>query len=139
MLKQSQIDKITEVNEQNQEVALDFARPFQNTEKGKKGKKRKDHRGNGKVERLVSIDHFSGWPIAKFLHCPTTKKVIELLKQYIAHYGVPKKIRTCPGTVLLSEAFAKFCKQFGIVHITYPVRDHRGNGKVERLVRTNNE
>ena len=41
MLKQSQIDKITEVNEQNQEVALDFARPFQNMEKGKKGKKGK--------------------------------------------------------------------------------------------------
>ena len=36
MLKQSQISKITEVNEQNQEVALDFAGPFQNAKKRKK-------------------------------------------------------------------------------------------------------
>ena len=36
MLKQSQIGKITEGNEKNQEVSLDFAGPFQNAKKGKK-------------------------------------------------------------------------------------------------------
>ena len=68
--------KIPEVKEQNEEIALDFAGPFQNAREGKK-------------YLLVSIDHFSGWPDAKFLRCPTTKKVIEFLKQYIAFYGVP--------------------------------------------------
>ena len=126
MLKQGQIGYITEANEQNQEVALDFAGPFQNAKKGKN-------------YLLVSIDHFSGWPDAKFLHRPTTKKVIVFLKQYIAQYGVPKKIRTDPGTVFVSETFAQFCKQFGKEHITCPVRDHRGNGKIERLIRTINE
>ena len=52
---------------------------------------------------------------------------------------MPKKIRTDPGTVLTSEQFAQFCTQFGIEHITCPVRDHRGNGKIERLIRTINE
>ena len=33
MSKQGQIGKITEANEQNQEVALDFAGPFQNAKK----------------------------------------------------------------------------------------------------------
>ena len=39
----------------------------------------------------------------------------------------------------MSDEFAKFCKQFGIKHIFCPVRDHRGNGKKERLIRTINE
>ena len=39
----------------------------------------------------------------------------------------------------MSEAFAQFCKLIGIEHITCPVRDHRGNGKIERLIRTINE
>ena len=83
---------------------------------------------------LVSVDHFSGWPDAKFLHSPTTKIVIEFFKQYCAQYGVPKKIRTGPDTVI-----KQFCKQFGIEQIMCPIRDHRGNGKIERLIRTINE
>ena len=47
MLKQSQIGKITEVNVQNQEVALDFAGLFPNAKKGKN-------------YLLVSLYHFSG-------------------------------------------------------------------------------
>ena len=86
---------------------------------------------------LVSVDHFSGWPDAKFLHSPTTRKVIEFLKHYIAQYDVPKKIRTDPkGTVFVSEAFTQFCENFGINHIICPNRDHRGNGKIERSIRT---
>ena len=73
----------------------------------------------------VSIDRFSGWP-----HKPTTKKVLEFLKQYIAQYGVPKKMRTDPGTVFLGEAFKKVCNPFCIEHITCPVRDQKGNGKI---------
>ena len=61
------------------------------------------------------------------------------MKQYIAQYGVQKKIKTDPGTVFVTEEFTKFRRQFGIEHITCPVRDHRGNGKIERLIRTINE
>ena len=126
MLKQKQIGKLPEAKEQNEEVALDFAGPFQNAKKGKK-------------YLLVSVDHFSGWPDAKFLHSPTTRKVIEFLKQYFAQYGVPKKIRTDPGTVFVSEAFNQFCERFGINHVICPIGDHRGNGKIERLIRTIND
>ena len=58
------------------------------------------------------------------------EKVIEFLKQYIAQYGVPKIIRTDPGTVFVSEAFAQFCKLFGIEQVKNPVRDHRGIEKI---------
>ena len=67
------------------------------------------------------------------LHCPTTKKIIEFLKQYSAQYGVPRKTRTDAGTVFVSEAFTQFCKQFGIVQLTCPVKDHTGNGKSSDL------
>ena len=77
---QKERGKIPKAKQQNEEIALDFAGPFQNAREGNK-------------YLLVSIDHFSGWPDAKFLRCPTTKKVIEFLKHYIAQFGVPKKIR----------------------------------------------
>ena len=57
----------------------------------------------------------------------------------MAKYGIPKQIRSHPGSVFTSEEFKTFCQQFQIKHITCPVRDHRGNGKIERLIRTLNE
>ena len=65
ILRQNQVRKITEASEQNKEIVLDLAGPFQNAKKGKK-------------YLLVSIDHYSGWPEAKFLHRPTTKKVFKI-------------------------------------------------------------
>ena len=126
VISQTAKGKIPVAKEQNEEVALDFAGPFQNAKKGKK-------------YLLVSIDHFSGRPDAKFLQKPKSKKVSEFLKQYIGQYGAPKKMRADPGTVFMSEAFRKFCNQFCIEHITCPKRDHKGNGKIERLIRTINE
>ena len=64
ILRQKQIEKRPEVKHRNEDIALDFAGPFRNTKKGEK-------------YVLVSIDHFSSWPVARFLHRPTTKKVIE--------------------------------------------------------------
>ena len=60
--------------------------------------------------------------------------MVEFLKHYTAQYGVPRKIRTDPGTVLVGEAFVQFCNQSKC-----PVRDHRGNGKLKRLIRTINK
>ena len=124
--RQNQFGEIPKSVEPNEEIALDFAGPFQNAEHGKK-------------YMLVAIDNYSAWPDALFLHKPSTKNVIEFLKNYIAQYGIPKQIRTDPGTAFTSEKFKAFCNQFQIKHITCPVRDHRGNGKIERLIRTINE
>ena len=57
----------------------------------------------------------------------------------MAHYGVPKSIRSDPGTVFMSNSFKNFCQQYHVKHVTCPVRDHRGIGKIERLFRTINE
>ena len=66
LLKQTQFGKIPRSEKSNDEVALDFAGPFQNAEYGKK-------------YLLEGVDSFSASPDAQFLHKPTTKKVIELL------------------------------------------------------------
>ena len=75
----------------------------------------------------------------KFLRAPTTRKVIEFLQRYIADNGIPKQIRTDPGTAFTSNEFKNFCEKYFIIHIKCPINDHKGNGKVERLIRTINE
>ena len=70
------------------------------------------------------------------MRAPTTHKVIEFLQKYIADNGIPKQIRTDPGTAFTSKEFKKFCKKCFIKHIKCPINDHKGNGKVERLIRT---
>ena len=122
---QRKFGKIPKSQEVNEEIALDFAGPFQRTHKSKK-------------YLLVSIDNKSVKD-ATFVSKPTTEKVIEFLYNYIANYGIPKRIRTDPGTVFTSQKFEEFCEKFFGKHIICAVKDHRGNGKVERLIRTINE
>ena len=123
---QNEFGKLPETKELNAEISLDFAGPFQNALKQKK-------------DLLVSVDNHSGWPSALFLPNPTTDRVIEFLAEYIATNGIPKRIRTDPGTAFKSEKFKQFCERYSIEHIICPVRDHRGNGKAERMIRTINE
>ena len=123
---QKEFGKIPEAKNPNDEISLDFAGPFQNAYKQKK-------------YLLVSVDNNSGWPDAMFLPNPSAEKVVEFLVKYIATNGIPKRIRTDPGTVFKGEKFQQFCKERFIRHIICPIRDHRGNGKVERMIRTVNE
>ena len=81
----------------------------------------------------MSVDNHSGWPDALFLLNPATEKVIEVATEYISKNGIPKRIRTDPGTALKSEKFKQFCTEIFIYHVICPVRDHRDNGKVERM------
>ena len=73
------------------------------------------------------------------MRAPTTRKVIEFLRRYIADNGIPKQIRTDPGTAFTSKDFKNLCEKYFMKHIKCPVNDHKGNGKVERLIRTINE
>ena len=126
LLKQKQFGKLPTPITINEEIAIDFAGPFKIARSSKK-------------YLIVSVDSKSGWPDAKFLRAPTTSKVIEFLTNYIANNGIPRRIRTDPGTAFKSEKFQKFCRKYFIEHIICPIYDHRGNGKVERLIRTINE
>ena len=123
---QKQFGKIPTPITINEETALDFAGPFKLAHSTKK-------------YLIVSVDSKTGWPDAKILSAPTTAKVIEFLTKYIADNGILRQIRTDPGTVFKSTNFQDFCRKYFIKHVICPVHDHRGNGKVERLIRTVNE
>ena len=123
---QKEFSKIPEAVKPNEESSLDFAGPFQNGISKKK-------------YLLVSVDNHSGWPDAMFLPNPSTDKVLQFVNEYISKNGIPKRIRTDPGTAFKSEKFKQFGKEKFINHVICPVRDHRGNGKVERMIRTINE
>ena len=126
LLRQRQTGKLPECTEIIQEIAINFAGPFQNARGAKKF-------------LLVSVDHYSGWREAKFLRKPNTEKVKEIFKKYITRHGIPTIIKTNPATIFRSHKFKEFCKEWYIKHIECPIRDHRGNGKIERLIRTINE
>ena len=126
VLKQQKFGKLPIPEETNDEIAIDFAGPFKIARSSKR-------------YLIVSVDSKTGWQDAKFLRAPTTRKVIEFLQKYIADNGIPKQIRKDPGTAFNSHKFKEFCENFFIKHVKCPVNDHKGNGKVERLIRTINE
>ena len=127
MKAQNEFGKLPVANLPNEEISSDFAGPFHNA-------------NVKKTYLLLSVDNHSGWPDALFLPNPTTEKVIEFLTEYIAKKrDTKKKIRTDPGTAFKSEKFRSVCNKKFIEHIICPVRDHKGNGKVERMIRTINE
>ena len=62
----------------------------------------------GNKYRLVSVDHNSGWQEALFLPNPTTDKILEFLKGFIAQNGTPKTRRTDTGTEFKRAIFESF-------------------------------
>ena len=123
---QSNFGKLTAAEAFNDELVLDFAGPFKIAPKNKQ-------------YLLVAIDHKIGGPSASFANRPTAEKVIEFFIEYIAENGIPKRIRTDPATKFRAEKIKTFCTNLFISHVECPIRDHRGNGKVEKLIRTINE
>ena len=87
-------------------------------------------------EILVSVDNNSGWPDALFLPNPTAEKVIEVSSHNFKVRGIPK--RTDPGTVFWSKKNKQFCGERFMKLVMCPVRDHCGNKKVGRMIRTIN-
>ena len=116
LLRHRQIGKLPRCTEINQEIAIAFARPFQNAVGAKK-------------YLLVSIHQYSGWPEAQFLRKTNNEKVIDFYKKCIARQGIPITISTDLAIIFRSQIFKEFCKEWYINHIECPIKDHRGNGK----------
>ena len=123
---QSEYGKLPAVETHNDDIAINFAEPFKIAPMAKKN-------------LLVTIDHKTNWPNATIVRKPTAETAINFLNERIAQFGIPKRIRTDPANIFRGEAFKQFCNEHFIKHIECPVRDHRGNGKIERLIRTLNE
>ena len=124
--KQNEFGKIGKPNQINEEIALDFMGPFTGAPENRK-------------YILVATDHFSAYPTLKFVKSTDIKGVEKFLRENISNNGVPQIIRTDQASVFMGNEFEQLRKEFGIRHIVCPTYDHRGNAKVERLIRTINE
>ena len=61
------------------------------------------------------------------------------MKNYIARHGIRQSIRADPASNFRSKHYKQICQKRLFRQIECPVGDHRGNGKIERLIRTVNE
>ncbi len=85
---------------------------------------------------LVAVDRFSHYPTLHPCSNTDSTTIIAFLREYISTLGVPSWIFSDQGTGFVSAHVADFCSQMGITQRFSPTFDHRGTGKVERLVRT---
>ena len=122
--KQAEYGKLPAAELYNDELAIDFVSPFKIAPPNKKN-------------LFVSIDRKLAKPNAP--KKADSKKSCNFLNAHIGQFGIPKRIRTDPATIFRSKTFKEFCKEHYIEHIGCPVRNHRGNSKIERLIRTINE
>ena len=124
MLKQKQVGKLERVNGPNEKVSLDFLGPFVEASKKKR-------------YILAAIDEFSGWVTAKFCRDTGGGTVKRFLNEFICENGIPKVLKTDQASVFLGKEFREFRKIWRIRHEVCPSGDHRGNGKIERMMRNN--
>ena len=101
-----------------QRVHIDFAGPF--------------------CEKMyfLAVDAHSKWPEAYEMHSTTTSKVVEVLRQLFAAYGLPEQIVSDNGLQFVSSDFAEFLRMNGVWHIRCAPYHPSSNGAVERFVRT---
>ena len=124
--RQKEFGTIRKPKQVNEEIALDFMGPLSGAPENRK-------------YLLVTIDHFSAYPTLQFVKSTDIKGVEKFLRKYIGNNGIPQIVRTVQATVFMGNEFKNLREESGIRHIVCPVYDHRGNGKVERLIRTVNE
>ena len=77
------------------EISMDFVGPFKVVTRTKE-------------KLIVSFDHKSNWPKAKFFRTPTTDNVLEFLHNHMGLFGVPRQIRTDRGRHFAPNDFINF-------------------------------
>ena len=70
--------------------------------------------------------------VKTFLHQPTNYKVFSLYKRIYFFFGVPKRIRTDPGSPSSSKSSSQFCRERFFDHIEYAIDGHQEKRKIER-------
>ena len=98
---QKEFGTLPEAKSPKDEISLNFAGPFQNAYK------------QGKYLN-VSVDNSPRWPEAIFLPNPSADSVVEFLVEHIAKSGIPKRIRTDPGTICTGGNSENFVRKDSI-------------------------
>ena len=101
-----------------QHVHVDFAGPFQGT------------------MFLLAVDAHSKWSKVFIMRSTTADKMIEVLRQLFAAYGIPEQVVTDNGPQFIADEFASFLKGNGVKHICTIPYHPALNGLVERFVQS---
>ena len=85
---------------------------------------------------LVTVDRLSRYPHAKTFQNCDTETALDYLERYCKQHGIPRSIRCGQAQAIKAKEFEIFCKNKNMKLILDPAGDHRGTGKVERLIQT---
>lgn len=84
---------------------------------------------------LLIVDCYSKFPEIKLLEHLDTFTIIKKLKSVFSVHGIPVKLYTDNGNFPSAE-FRKFCKGWGINHVTSSPKYPQSNGFIERHIQT---
>lgn len=64
------------------------------------------------------------------------ESVINHLKSFFCHHGIPEIIISDNGPQFVATAFSKFAEEWGFTHLTTSPHYPQSNGEVQRAVQT---
>ena len=84
---------------------------------------------------LVTVDYYSGWFECDVMSSTMSSSIICKLKPHFARYGIPQVIMSDNGRQFVSAEFERFCREWGIEHVTSSPYHSRSNGMAESAVK----
>lgn len=85
---------------------------------------------------MLSVDYYSEYIEVDVLKNMTSSSVIEALKSQFSRHGIPTILRSDCGSQYMTAEFARFCKEYGIVHKPSSPHFQSSNDETERAVQT---
>ena len=89
---------------------------------------------NNKVYIIIK-DAYSKWVEVQKISPITAEETVIKVREFVARYGLPKKIVTDNGSQFIAEEFQLFCKRNGIRHVTTAPAHPSTNGLAENAVK----
>ena len=85
---------------------------------------------------LLVTDDYSRYPVVEIVKSTSAATVIPKLDKMFSEFGVPDVVKSDNGPPFNSKEFASFADDLGFKHQKVTPKWARGNGEVERFVRT---
>lgn len=85
---------------------------------------------------LLIVDYYSRFPVIRRASNTTYAATINIIKEVLSEYGIPKICMTDNGPQFTSKEFHDFSHEYCFEHITSSKRYPKSNGLVKRMVQT---
>ena len=85
---------------------------------------------------LVGYDLYSRYPVVDYCRSTKFSNIKPILDKWFAAHGTPRKVKSDNGPPFKGHEFKRYAKEQGFKHKRIKPRHPRGNGDVERFMRT---